>query len=265
MAFTTIEGNRLAYGVKHAGPESFVFVHGLGCSKDSFDRCFEMEAFSGYTVAAVDLPGCGESGWSEDFSYTMKDQADLVLKWITELGLREIVLVGHSMGGVICQFVAEALGAEAKAFFNLEGNLGRNDCTFSARVAASTQEEFETRGFAEFRVHLKEAIGEDASPGLYRYRRNVSKAYPRGLYLSSVSLVKESCEGNLKERFANLAMKKWYVFGDHSINSATRDFLDEQHIPYFVVPKSGHFMMDDQPAVFYRMLFGALGTVQETG
>jgi len=258
MSVTTIDGNRLAYHVKHAGAESFVFVHGLGCSKDSFVRCFEMDAFNGYAVAAIDLPGCGESQGSEDFSYTMKDQADLVLQWISHLNLRKIILVGHSMGGVICQYVAEALGTKAKAFFNLEGNLGRNDCTFSARVAAHAQEEFEARGFKTFKRELKEAVAQDASLGLNHYYQNVLKTDPRSYYLSSVSLVKESSEGNLKERFAGLPMHKWYVFGERSVDLDTRHFLEAHQIPYFVVPESGHFMMDDQPAVFYTMLFEAL-------
>jgi len=243
MPFTTIDGNWLAYRVKQAGGERFVFVHGLGCSKDSFERCFEMDAFSGHTVAAIDLPGCGESQGCEDFSYTMKDQADLVVKWIKDLGLSEMILVGHSMGGVICQYVAEALGREAKAFFNLEGNLGRNDCTFSARVAAHTEEEFEVGGFKRFKMELKEAVQEEGSMGLRNYYQNVLKADPRSYYLSSVSLVKESCKGNVRERFASLPIKKWYVFGERSIALATKQFLDKRHIPYFIVPESGHFMI----------------------
>jgi len=258
MSVTTIDGNRLAYHVKHGGAESFVFVHGLGCSKDSFDRCFEMEAFNGHAVAAIDLPGCGESQGRRDFSYTMKDQADLVLHWISHLSLRNIILVGHSMGGVICQYLAEALGTEARGFFNLEGNLGRNDCTFSARVAAYTQEEFEARGFEKFKGELKKEVAEEASMGLNHYYQNVLKADPRSYYLSAVSLVEESLEGNLKERFAGLPMHKWYVFGERSVDFVTRHFLEAYQIPYFIVPEGGHFMMDDQPAVFYAMLFEAL-------
>jgi pimeloyl-ACP methyl ester carboxylesterase len=258
MPFTTIEGCRLAYGFKQNGPESFVFVHGLGCSRDSFDQCFEMEAFRRHSVAAIDLPGCGESSAPEDFSYAMKDQADLVVKWITELGLTQIILVGHSMGGVICLYVAEALGTRVKAFFSLEGNLGRNDCTFSARVSASSQEEFEMSGFERFKGELKNTVNEEASIGLSNYYQNVLKADARSYYLSSVSLVKESCEGRLRERFSDLPVKKWYIFGDRSMNQGTKAFLDEEGIPCLIVPESGHFMMDDQPSLFYSMLFGAL-------
>ncbi|NVL90454.1 MAG: alpha/beta hydrolase [Desulfobacterales bacterium] len=258
MPFATINGHRLAYRLKQDGSESFVFIHGLGASKNSFDRCFEMEAFSGYTLAALDLPGCGESSSPDRFSYSMKDQADLVLKWIKGLELAHIILVGHSMGGVICIYLAEALGTQVKAFFNLEGNLGSKDCTFSGKVSSWNQEDFESKGFEEFRSTLRGAIQKNPSPGLKNYYQNISKAYPKALYLSSISLFKESCRGNLRERFLTLSVKKWYVFGERSLNRSTRSFLNANKVPYFVIPESGHFMMDDQPGSFYRILFEAL-------
>jgi len=258
MPFSTIGKHRLAYRLKQGGPESFVFIHGLGASRNSFDRCFGMDAFRGYTLSAVDLPGCGESSRPDDFSYTMKDQADLVLKWIKGLALARIILVGHSMGGVICLYLTEALGTQVKAFFNLEGNLSLDDCFFCGKVASGSCKEFESKGFEEFRSTLRETIQKKPSPGLKNYYQNISNAYPRALYLSSVSLFKESCQGNLNQRFLALAVKKWYVFGEKSMNRSTRSFLDANKIPYFIVPESGHFMMDDQPGVFYRMLFEAL-------
>lgn len=258
MPFSTIGNQRLAYQLRHGGPESFVFVHGLGASKNSFERCLGMEIFRDYTVAAIDLPGCGESSRPENFSYNMKDQAELVLEWIWGLGLARIILVGHSMGGVICLYLAEALGDRAQAFFSLEGNLHCQDCTFSAKVASASWEDFKSKGFEAFKIFLRESIQETHSQGLKNYYHNISRAYPRGLYLSSVSLVEESCVRHLDQRFLALPVKKWYVFGEDSVNLATKEFLDQHDIPYFVVPKSGHFMMDDQPSIFYEMLFDAL-------
>lgn len=258
MFFSTLGKHRLAYRLKRDGPESFVFVHGLGASMNSFDRCFDMEAFRGYTLAAVDLPGCGESSRLDDFSYSMNDQAELVLKWIRGLALDRMILVGHSMGGVICLYLAEALGKQVRAFFNLEGNLGSEGCIFSDKVASTSWEEFESKGFEEFKGTLRKTIQENPSPGLKNYYQNISRAYPRGLHLSSVSLVKESCQGNLKERFLALPVRKWYVFGERSMNRSISSFLDANNILYFIVPESGHFMMDDQPGLFYRMLFEAL-------
>jgi len=70
--------------------------------------------------------------------------------------------------------------------------------------------------------------------------------------------VKESCKGQIDKRFLALPVRKWYVFGEKSVNPVTKDFLDQHNIPYSVVPESGHFMMDDQPGLFYKMLFDIL-------
>lgn len=258
MPVIKIDNHRLGYRLRQDGPQSFVFIHGLGASKNSFDRCFGMDAFRDYSLAAIDLPGCGESSRPEDFSYAMKDQAELVLEWIRGLALARIILVGHSIGGVISLYLAEALGKQVQGFFNLEGNLGRQDCTFSAKVASVSWADFASQGFEEFKNTLKESIQENPSPGLKNYYQNILRAYPRALYLSSVSLVKESCEGHLGQRFLALPVQKCYVFGEKSINLMTKSFLDQHNISYFVVPESGHFMMDDQPSLFYKMLFDVL-------
>lgn len=258
MHFFISGKHNLAYRLKQGGPESFVFVHGLGASMNSFDRCFGMDDFDGYTLAAIDLPGCGKSSRPDDFSYTMADQADLVLEWIRSLGLTHIILVGHSMGGAICLYLAEALGTEVEAFFNLEGNLSREDCMFSGKVASGSWADFENEGFQRFKDDLEESARETDLPGLKNYYKNILRAHPRAYYLSSVSLVKESYEGNLNERFLDLSTEKWYVFGENSVNYTNMRFLDKHNISYFIVPESGHFMMDDQPDLFYELFFNSL-------
>jgi hypothetical protein len=162
------------------------------------------------------------------------------------------------MGGAICLYLAEALGTQVEVFFNLEGNLAREDCMFSGKVASSSWEDFENGGFDKFKADLGKSTQDTEFPGLKNYYKNILRAHPRAYYLSSVSLVKESCEGNLNERFLNLPTDKWYVFGEKSINYTNARFLDKHDIPYFIVPESGHFMMDDQPDLFYEMLFNAL-------
>jgi pimeloyl-ACP methyl ester carboxylesterase len=100
----------LACVLRYGGTEYILFIHGLGASKSSFEPCFQLALFNDYTLAAFDLPGFGESQCSDAFSYTMKDQADLVLQWIRQMDLAPFHIVGHSMGGVIGLYLAESLG-----------------------------------------------------------------------------------------------------------------------------------------------------------
>jgi pimeloyl-ACP methyl ester carboxylesterase len=109
---------KLASMLRRGGTESIVFLHGLGASKACFQPCFELEFFRDYTLAAPDLPGCGESPWLDASSYTMGNQAGIVLQWIRWMDLEPLTIVGHSMGGVIGIHLAEALDPQVTKFFN---------------------------------------------------------------------------------------------------------------------------------------------------
>ena len=71
---------KLAYMLRRGGAESIVFLHGLGASKGSFKPCFGLDFFKDYTLAAPDLPGCGESPLLDASSCTMGNQAGVVLQ-----------------------------------------------------------------------------------------------------------------------------------------------------------------------------------------
>jgi pimeloyl-ACP methyl ester carboxylesterase len=57
-------------------------------------------------VICVDLLGFGASPKPIDFDYSLRSQARVVLDFIEAEGLRDLILVGHSMGGGIALLVA---------------------------------------------------------------------------------------------------------------------------------------------------------------
>lgn len=54
---------------------------------------------SDYHVIALDQRGHGESEWSEDGKYTIDDHSLDIGSFIEILGLKDLILIGHSMGG----------------------------------------------------------------------------------------------------------------------------------------------------------------------
>jgi pimeloyl-ACP methyl ester carboxylesterase len=83
-------------------PATIVLVHGIGTSHRYFARLHkELEADA--TVYSLDLPGFG-GNLRPAFSPTVREMALLVASSLDELGVREAVLVGHSMGS---QWVVE--------------------------------------------------------------------------------------------------------------------------------------------------------------
>lgn len=92
------DGVRLAYSDNGTGDPPLVFVHGWCCDHTYFNP--QLGHFARrHRVVAVDLRGHGQSDKPEQ-DYTIGGFAD-DLAWLAcELGLSDVVLVGHSMGGI---------------------------------------------------------------------------------------------------------------------------------------------------------------------
>jgi pimeloyl-ACP methyl ester carboxylesterase len=90
---------QIAYIDQGSGDKTILLVHGLA-SNAGFWRYNIPELSKKYRVIAVDLPGYGKSQ-KGDYPYTMSFYAEQIKKFIDELKLKNVVYVGHSMGGQI--------------------------------------------------------------------------------------------------------------------------------------------------------------------
>lgn len=104
---TSVHGYRVHYLVQGpAGGEPVVLVHGLGGSAEDWRNLSPYLARTGYRVYMPDLPGYGRSERPASFSYSVRDEAAIVLGFMDALGLKQVDLGGWSMGGWIVQLVA---------------------------------------------------------------------------------------------------------------------------------------------------------------
>ena len=97
---TTVNGYRVHYYV--LGPPSgpaVVLIHGLGGHAEDWQN------LAPYLTRA-DLVGYGQSEKPDNFSYSVPDEAGVVLGFLDALGLKQVDLGGWSMGGWIVQRVA---------------------------------------------------------------------------------------------------------------------------------------------------------------
>jgi pimeloyl-ACP methyl ester carboxylesterase len=103
----TVEGYRVHYYAlgPAAGP-AVVLVHGLGGRAEEWDNLAFRLARAGFRVYLPDLPGYGQSEKPASFSYSVPDEAAVVVGFLDALGLKQVDLGGWSMGGWIVQLVA---------------------------------------------------------------------------------------------------------------------------------------------------------------
>src|SRR4051794_20897019 len=105
--YTTVNGIRIHYYT--LGPENgrpVVLVHGLGGRAEDWEKLAPYLRKAGYRVYLPDLPGFGQSEKPANFSYSVTDQAKVVVGFFDAVGLKQVDLGGWSMGGWIVQLVA---------------------------------------------------------------------------------------------------------------------------------------------------------------
>ncbi|KAF0141535.1 MAG: carboxylesterase [Stygiobacter sp.] len=93
------DGVEIAYSVSGKGELALIFVHGWGWDQSLWKK--QIAKFSSkYKVVTLDLAGHGESGKKRK-SFTIKAFSDDVVSVVNKLKLNKVILVGHSMGGII--------------------------------------------------------------------------------------------------------------------------------------------------------------------
>jgi len=232
------------------GPE-IVWIHGLGEWSVSFDPVIAHPDLAGFRHVLPDLPGYGRSPWP-DAPEGLERLADRLAAWI---GDRRPALVGHSMGGVLATLIAERIAVAAVV--DVDGNLSRGDCIFSASVAAYTLDAFVAGGFAQVRADTYER-GRTELPLRGAFAANMA-ASPDTLHLHARELIALSEPEGLVGRLAKLAAPVLFVAGvPDGICARSRELLDAHGVRWIGLAPAGHWVFLDQLDAFATATAGFL-------
>jgi pimeloyl-ACP methyl ester carboxylesterase len=101
------DGVPIHYDVQGTGMIALVFVHGVCCTRRFWDR--QVNDFAPqYTVVSLDLAGHGASG-RDRTQWTMAAFGQDVVAVVEQRGLKQVVLIGHSLGGAVIVEAARRL------------------------------------------------------------------------------------------------------------------------------------------------------------
>jgi pimeloyl-ACP methyl ester carboxylesterase len=222
--------------------DTIVFLHGLGCSSESFAGIWDRADLGVYSVLCIDYLGHGKSETPDSFSYTVQDHARSVAAILAGYRHRPLHVVGHSLGGAIALHLPESVRESIVSFTNIEGNLTPDDCKYGSRRASS-------RPFDEF---LRDVLPAFKKASQTWQDVGLNLAHPQAFFDTAASLVQLSDDGSLLESFLSWEGRKCYVHGDENTDHPSVHAIEG--IETISIPKSGHFSMIDNPDVFYSQL-----------
>ena len=215
-----------------------------------------------YHVLAVDLRGHGDSAWHDvpEPDYTYARQAADVHELTQKLGLRDFVLIGHSMGGMIGAVYCATYPGRARAFVVVDSNLVMTP----ERIAA--YREVGTRAGRDYG-------SEEEFVANYRVRPGGSTAAPEILRHIACASGRQFADGRWRHKvdrqvYANREMLDSFGLWDRiRIPTLLMQAQDSErmrtealaqvrarapHAKVAVVADTGHHITLDNPAGFVR-------------
>ena len=224
------------------GDEAILLLHGLGCSSTSYRAIWNSELFADLSIYAIDWLGFGGSEKPRDFSYRLDDHAQILSKFIQSLSYKKLHIVAHSMGSAIALLLEEKIQAHFESFVCAEGVLIGEDCDVS-RMTSSVS-------FESFRDDVLPTLLDLENSG--ELGTDLKYSDPEGYHMSAASLVAWADSGRLLRSFRDLAKKKFYLYGSKNISKPVLARLET--ISKISIESAGHFMMNDNPNEFYKII-----------
>lgn len=179
----------LDYGTKGRPP--MLCLHGGAVNAHWFD--FVADGFAAdYHVRALDQRGHGDSAWAQPPDYGYERYAADVAELVEKLDLRDFVLMGHSMGGLVSLVYAATYPGRVKRLIVIDSTLVAtpervavlHDVGTRQGKSYATHEDFVTHfrvrpagttAAPEILRHLGERSGRQGADGRWRHKfdRNV--------------------------------------------------------------------------------------------
>lgn len=219
---------------------SIWFVHAFGESGLCYEELLTSTLGERFNLYVPDFPGFGVSPLQPNRT-SLESSSQILIELINAISPRDnIYLVAHSVAGIIGTWAARELGDQAKAYFNIEGNLVAQDAYFTGQVA---KHDSALRFKDDFVKQVYEMASDDVA--FKRYFASVCVAHPEALMGWGKSAVHHSASAG--DEFSALSCAKLYYWGEKTTPEDKQQFIESACLPNLRFHDSGHWPMIDQP------------------
>ena len=251
--FRAADGAILVGEVRGKGETALVFLHGWGGDREFWKN--QAAAFAGdYRIVALDQAGHGESRTDRKDS-SINSLAKDVETVVKDLGLKRVILIGHSMGGPVALAAAKRLPGTVVAVIGVD-TLQNADAKFPKEVAekvlASIEKDFKGTIQASFFAGL---LPEKVDPELANW---LAKKAERQEPKMAVALMRDifSLDTAKLLQEAKVPVRCINSGGGYPIFTATAVEVNKKYADFAAVTidSVGHYPMLEKPDEFKRAL-----------
>ncbi|VAW75020.1 hypothetical protein MNBD_GAMMA13-1511 [hydrothermal vent metagenome] len=251
------DGSPIVYGVRGQGEPTLVFVHCWTCNHTFWDT--QLDYFPRHhRVIWLDLAGHGESG-SHRQRYTMQAFGQDVAAVVRQVGARNVILVGHSMGGPVAVEAAKQLGDRVIGIVGVDTFYTPFEYPVSQEAITAFVKPFETDFHGTSDKMLHSMFTPQADPAVVdAIVSKFSTADPE----VGVSAMYELFEWNAHQAPADLQRFSNMLY---NINAAPTGKEPPPNAHVVMVPGVGHFVAQVKPDAFNRVLEGIIARLTGAG
>ncbi|OBB95110.1 alpha/beta fold hydrolase [Mycobacterium sp. 852002-40037_SCH5390672] len=260
------DGSRLRYFTAGTGPP-LVLLHTVRTQLDYFQRVVPA-LWDEYTVYALDLPGMGWSDIAGGARYGEPELRGALVEFITALDLRDVTLVGESMGGAIALLASIELTGHLSsviAFNPYDYPSGLERGNWLARLIGTAVRlpgsgpifaRLENRlilkgmlagGFADRGALPKDFVTELRRSGRRRGYPTVNRAIMRNL----TGFI------DARDRYTQVEAPVTLIYSEHDWSRvADREQVARRlpHADIITIPGTGHFSALERPTEMVRII-----------
>ncbi len=202
---------------------SFVLVHGAWHGGWCWHKLLTQLEKAGHRVAAPDLPGHGTDSTPIE-TITLASYADRICEVVAQQK-EPVVLVGHSMGGLVISQVAERMPDSVQCLVYVAALLPKHDEGFdqipgSPNIRAAIQVSEDGQSICFDPAHARDSFYADCSDEDVRFATERLCLQPAGIRVDSVSLS--------ADRFGRVPRDYVECVHDRAIELAAQRMLQER-------------------------------------
>lgn len=249
------DGVRIAYDVTGEGEPTLVFVHGWCCDRGYWQAQVQ-HLSQQYRVVTLDLAGHGESGLNRA-EWTMQAFAADVVAVLEQLDVATAVLIGHSMGGPI------VLEAGIRAPDRVLGVIGVE--AFFDDWAFIDPEPFRRDFVDTTTASVKGMFIPDSDRALIERIASDMASAPSTVGIGALEGIREWAADDFDRAFREIRTPVRMIQRERIPDLLTKVHSHAPSLISFdiaVMPGVGHFVMNEQPHAFNRLLQSVVSGLQ---